>query len=157
ARVMVEVSAAQRPFLRQGREVVVRTGVYDLRLFRDGQLVGRRPEVADDKEIDPDPTSKEQMRAWREANGIALEPDGKATRGFTVRLPHREKPGPVEFTAYAFNEDRVKSGTATASYQAPASRLPGKPRAYLVAMGVSACETPAWNLHFAAADARLML
>ena len=49
------------------------------------------------------------MATWQETNRIVLGPDGKATRTFTVRLPHREKAGPVEFTAYAFNEDRVKS------------------------------------------------
>ena len=48
------------------------------------------------------------MDAWRDANRIGLGLDGKATHTFTVRLPHREAAGPVEFTAYAFNEDRVR-------------------------------------------------
>jgi len=98
--------------------------------------------------------AKDQMDAWRDANRVA---DGAASRVFSVRLPHRESPGPVTFTAYAFNEDRVKSETGTATYQAPANPLRGKARAYLIAMGVSACQTRAWDLRFAAADARLML
>ena len=136
-RVSVDVAAAEVRFGREGGGRLIRTGVYDVRLFRDGHLVGRWPEPVGVEATEPDPTSKDQMAAWRDANRIAVEPDGTATRTFTVRLPHREKPGPVEFTAYAFNEDRVKSATATARYDAPARPLSGKPRAYLVSMGVT--------------------
>ncbi len=59
----------------------------------------------------------------------------------------------MTFTAYAFNEDRVKSETMPATRQVPASPLPARPRAYLIAMGVSACQTRAWDLRYAAADA----
>ena len=122
-----------------------------------GHFVGRWPEPASvEPAAEPDPTSEEQMAAWRDANRIALGPDGKATRTFTVRLPHREKPGPVEFTAYAFNEDRVKSATARVTYDAPARPLSGKPRAYLICMGVGASQSTTWDLAFAPADARLV-
>jgi len=155
--VVVEVSAAEGKFLRGGHEIPMRTGTYDLRLFRNGQLVGRWPESADEPAADPEPTSKPQMDEWRSVNRVVLDTKtGRATRTFTVRLPHREKAGPVEFTAYAFNEDRVKSPTATLRYDAPANPLSGKPRAYLIAMGVSATKSPTWDLAFAAADARLM-
>jgi len=156
-RVSVDVAAAEGRFGREDGGRLIRTGVYDVRLFRDGHLVGRWPEpVGVEAAAEPDPTSKAQMADWRDANRIAVGPDGKATRTFTVRLPHREKPGPVEFTAYAFNEDRVKSDTATRAYDAPARPLSGKPRAYLVCMGVSASEERSWDLAFAASDARLM-
>src|SRR5262249_42014356 len=103
--------------------------------FRDGRLTNLWPEPGpgDDARLEPDPTSREQMAAWRDTHRIALGPGGRATRTFTVRLPHREKPGPVEFTAYAFNEDRVKSktpaprrpvGAGPAAPKAP--RLPGR-------------------------------
>ncbi len=71
---------------------------------------------------------------------VTYGPDGKLTVSLSVRLPSREKAGPVEFTAYAFNEDRVKSETARFTYSAPASRTTGKPQAYLIAMGVSTSE-----------------
>jgi len=152
ARVTVEVAGAE------GGGRLLRTGVYDLRLFRDGHLVGRWPEPAGlEAAAEPDLTSREQMDEWRSVNRIVLDTKtGRATRTFTVRLPHREKAGPVEFTAYAFNEDRVKSLTATARFEAPANPPTGRPRAYLIAMGVSATKSPTWDLAFAAADARLM-
>src|SRR5207248_3105665 len=63
----------------------------------------------------------------------------------------------LNFTAYAFNEDRVKSGTAThQDYEVPKRLTPVKPRAYLLSMGVNAYQNQAWNLHFAASDARIM-
>ena len=57
-----------------------------------------------------------------------------------MRLPSQDQAGPVEFTAYAFNEDRVKSDTAPFTYAAPANPPATRPRAYLIAMGVSASE-----------------
>jgi len=153
ALVTVEVAAAEGRFGREDEGRLQRTAVYDLRLFRDRQLVGRWPEPADDAEPEPDPTRPEQMAAWRDANRVPLV-GGKATRTFTVRLPHR--PGSrVEFTAYAFNEDRVKSTTAPAAYEVPKGVPAAKPRAYLVAFGAAGFSDPDWDLSFAAADARL--
>jgi WD40 repeat protein/uncharacterized caspase-like protein len=128
ARVVVEV---ERP--ADG------SGVYDLRLFRNGQVVGSQP--AEGGEVKPDPQT------------------GKLVHTFPVRLP-RARPGaggaaePVELSAYAFNEDRVKSLTARASYT-PKEPLPAaKGRAYVVSVGVNAYENEAWDLRFAANDAR---
>ena len=154
-RVSVEVAAQEEEIHRESRRFLMRTGPYDLRLFRDGQLVGRWPEPAGIEAAEIDPTSPEQLAAWRDANRIALGPGGRGTRTFTVRLPHRQAAGSVTFTAYAFNEDRVKSHTAKAIYDVPAGP-PSRPRAYLIAMGVGACQNRAWDLPFAAADARLV-
>src|SRR5207248_10653591 len=110
----VEVSRAEARY--GGR--VVGTGAYDLRLFRVGQLVGRYPDPA----TEPDPATPAGLTAWRDATRIPLDPrNGTATRTFRVRLPGRATAGPVEFTAYAFNEDRIKSPNATATYDAPAA------------------------------------
>jgi WD40 repeat protein len=156
--VLVEATAAEGLYHSQGRDLARKTGAYDLRLFRDGQLVGRWPEPADDDAPEPDPTSKEQMDAWRAAHRIPTDPESRtATRPFTVRLPHRQAAGPVEFTAYAFNEDRVKGETVKATFQAPANPPDRRPRAYLIAVGVSACQARRWDLRFAADDARLVL
>jgi WD40 repeat protein/uncharacterized caspase-like protein len=132
ARVTVEVS---RPLGASDG-----AGVYDLRLFRGGQLVAYAP--AEGGELKTDPAT------------------GKATFTFDdVRLPRpREDAGGearrVEFTAYAFNEDKVKSATARVSFE-PSEALPAaKGRAYVVSVGVNAYENEAWDLRFAANDAR---
>ncbi len=162
--ITVAVVATEGRFLLRGREAVMKTDVYDLRLFRDGQLVGRWPEPRDGglEEFEPDPAKPADMGKWRDLNRVKSDgqrvqagADGKLTVTFPVRLPSRSVPGQAEFTAYAFNEDRVKSETARFTYQAPAKPATTKPRAYLVCMGVSACETSAWKLAFAAKDAEL--
>jgi hypothetical protein len=155
--VLVEVTVARNSdtFSRGGRSFTKMTDPFDVRLFRDGQLVGRWPEpTGNEVTAEPDPISKEQMDAWHDSNHIALGPDGRATRSFTVRLPHRTAPGVVEFTAYAFNVDRVKSTTASAKYDAPANPPASRPRAYLICMGVAANQSRRWDLAFPAADAR---
>ena len=116
------------------------SGVYDLRLFRNGQLVGYSP-----------------------ADGAELtkgDPTGKVTYTFgDVRLP-RPRAGSegearrVEFTAYAFNEDRVKSPTARLTFEPPEALPAAKGRAYVVSVGANAYENEAWDLRFAANDAR---
>ena len=149
--VTLKARAAEGHFRRNDRETVQKTDVYDLRLFRDGQLVGRWPEPAEDTTTDPDPMAKDQMDAWRDANRVT---DGTASRTFSVRLPHREKAGPMEFTAYAFNEDRVKSTTARTRFDAPANPPISRPHAYLICMGVASSQNRRWDLAFPASDAR---
>ncbi|HEX8338134.1 MAG TPA: hypothetical protein VF621_15560, partial [Pyrinomonadaceae bacterium] len=115
------------------------SGVYDLRLFRDGRLAGREP--GGDGELPTDPQT------------------GRHVYGFTVRLP-RPRAGAeadarrVEFTAYAFNRDKVKSATARAGFEPPVPLAASKGRAYVVSVGVNAYENEAWDLRFAANDAR---
>lgn len=141
ARVTVEVSRAEAGAGSAGARG---SGVYDLRLFRDGQLVGYAPERGGEVNTDPQ--------------------TGRATVSFEVRLPRpraassADAGGPgarrVEFTAYAFNEDRVKSVTARAGVEPKESLTPAKGRAYVVSVGVNAYENEAWDLRFAANDAR---
>ncbi len=162
--VTVSVSGTAGSFRRSGKDVTMLTDVYDLRLFRDGRVVGQwpMPKADSDRQPEPDSTSQEQMQAWRDANRIKADGEhvkaglnGKLTVSFPVRLASRHEDGPVEFTAYAFNEDRVKSETARITFTSRASPAQTLPRAYLIAMGVSASEHQDWNLRFAAADARL--
>ena len=78
-------------------------------------------------------------------------------RTFPVRLAASDRGRPVAFTAYAFNEDRVKSETAAYdSYRVPVDIAPRERRAYVVAVGVDAYDNPRRNLRFAAGDARAM-
>jgi len=132
--ITVEVAKAARKFQRGDKKVLVETGVYDLRLFRDGQLVGYAP--AADGEIPVDPQT------------------GTAVQAFTVTLPRTGNTQEVTFSAYAFNLDRVKSTTYRKIFVMPARPSPVKGRAYLISVGVNAYENSAWDLHFAANDAR---
>lgn len=140
-RVTVSAAGAAKSYLQSegaaSKEVPRPTAVHDLRLFRDGQVVG----YADGK--------------------LAEFGSGAFSRSFTVRL-HRAKAGQdVVFSAYAFNDDRVKSETVRATYKAPAlssavaaTSSSSKGRAYVISMGVNQHENSAWNLGYAANDAR---
>lgn len=108
--------------------------VYDLRLFRDGQLVGYAPDSPGGGIVRTDPRT------------------GSRTYRFQVRLP-RDGRAQVTFTAYAFNCDLIKSDTAKATYALPSSmRVAG--RAYIIGFGVNQTEDPALDLRFCANDAR---
>jgi WD40 repeat protein len=121
----VTVMVTARQVIRNGTG----SGIADLRLLRDGQLVG----YADDD--------------------LPLDKDGQFAGTFTVRLPHGES-GHTEarFTAYAFNRDRIKSRTS-----APVNvKLPlGVPqrKAYLVSIGAGVYAPPQQSLKLTPADA----
>jgi hypothetical protein len=158
AKVTVEVSAAEGTFQRGGKDVVMRTGVHDLRLYRNGQLVGQWPEAGELTYKSLNTTSEDDLNAWRKATDIKLDKDGKATKTFDVRLPRREDLKEVEFTAYAFNRDRVKSETARPekTYKVPEKLKSVPGRAYVITVGVSRTEDFQWRLRFASKDAELI-
>ncbi|MGO6840426.1 hypothetical protein GUK34_28395 [Rhizobium leguminosarum] len=147
--VLVEVEAAAKEDKSQPNGKTS-TGVYDVRLFRDEQLVGQWPKPPEDGGVSDD------LDAWRHASRVALT-SGKntATHVFPVRLAARDRGKKVTFTAYGFNEDRVKSATATDdSYTVPEDvPVPAKPRAYVVTVGVNEYENDKLRLNFAVADA----
>jgi WD40 repeat protein/uncharacterized caspase-like protein len=104
-----------------------RTNAYDLRLFRDGQLVGSCPQ---------------------NTSGIA---DPSSCGPMSVALAHRE--GPVRFTAYAFNEDRVRSPIAEYVLRPSPGRPPKPARLYVIAIGVNSYAGGRGSLTYAAKDA----
>ena len=125
-KVAVEANGVSRAYGFSDRKIA--TAAHDLRLFRNGQLIGY-------------------------AEGKLAEAGGKPFQHtFRVRLPSGQ--APLNFTAYAFNDDRVKSATAQQSYTPPTAIAIGKPRAYLITVGVNRHDNPAWNLRYAANDAR---
>jgi WD40 repeat protein/uncharacterized caspase-like protein len=129
--VTVAVANAAGEQMHDGKKVVLNSEVHDLRLFRDGQLVGYVP------------------------GKITLDSAGKATIERTVKLPQRGDLSEVEFTAYAFNSNQVKSATVHFPYQ-PTRVLPAvKGRAYIISIGVNAYEDQTWDLSFAARDAQI--
>jgi uncharacterized caspase-like protein len=61
----------------------------------------------------------------------------------------------VSLSAYAFNQDRVKSATVTQTFMLTPKRRTVKGRAYVISVGVNSYEDEAWDLKFAGADARV--
>ena len=179
--VELTVESVTRPFQSGGEKKPVTSGVYDLRLFRNGQLVGQStpyerreafnraaPELLEKNKLYFQRTNlltnTPELEAWRAANDLATVKDvksdgpGQYTYVFrNVRLP-RDGSKEVEFSAYAFNADRVKSNQAVKSYAIPenVSRTPATRRAYVISFGVNKYESAAWNLKYAANDARNM-
>ena len=102
--VEVEVAGEKDPSQKNGK---VETAAYDLRLFRNGQIVGQWPQPKGGM------GGAEDIRDVGGGEPRAQDAGtGKTTHSFKVKLPARDKGQPVRFTAYAFNEDRVKSETA---------------------------------------------
>ncbi|HZS10484.1 MAG TPA: caspase family protein [Blastocatellia bacterium] len=132
--VTVEVANLSGKIVRDGQQITMDSGVWNLRLFRDGQLVGCAPE---------------------QDGAIRLDASGKAVLTFdNIRLPRRADLKQVEFSAYAFNADRIKSETARQTYVLPAPLETVKGRAYVITVGVNAYENSSFDLRFAANDAR---
>lgn len=156
--VSVEANSVVSESGKNARGRLLSSGVHDLRLFRDGQLVGHS--TSDEKLQTTFQSYKsldEELATWRQANRVNLD-DGRKTFTFTVKLPMNSTAKDVEFSAYAFNEDRVKSNTTRSRWplpetlENPSERT--KPRAYVIAVGVNANENPSFDLQFAANDAR---
>jgi WD40 repeat protein/uncharacterized caspase-like protein len=142
--VTVQVTDQSGTFLGGGKQETLHSGVFDLQLFRDGRLIGYQP-----AKEGPVPLDSET---------------GKATLRFEhVQLPRITKAHEVEFSAYAFNADRVKSPTHRVKYPLPLSlhaastalaSLQGT--AYLICVGINAFDSPRWDLRFAVPDARTL-
>jgi WD40 repeat protein/uncharacterized caspase-like protein len=155
--VSVEVTDAVEAPGRGAHGTPRRSGVYDLKLFRDGQLVGEFPP--------PDPTATsvpattpDELTSWRRGAQVDVGPGEHRTLQFRgIRLPRRGDVSVVDLSAYAFNEDRVKSQTARESFRGTQPLAAVKGRAYVIAVGVNAYESEPWDLSFAAADARRIL
>jgi WD40 repeat protein/uncharacterized caspase-like protein len=146
ALVTVEVAGKKDATQKNGK---FETAAYDLRLFRNGQIVGQWPEPKGHI------GGAEDIGQWKSDSLVSgTEHEGKATHVFKVKLADRDRGQPVKFTAYAFNEDRVKSETASdESYKVPDDVAQPKPRAYVIAIGVNAYDNPEWKLGFAVKDA----
>lgn len=155
--VTVEVSGDSREFGLGDAKRRMATGAYDLRLFRDGQLVGQWP---------PEPVTtgarhvdrEQELAQWRKDHPVVeYAESASAPKRITfegIRLPRIAGKDKVEFSAYAFNVDRVKSETAKLLHDLPKGVTPRVPRAYIVTIGVNAFEDEVWDLKYAANDAR---
>lgn len=153
-KVTVEVEDAASEYQKGKDGKGLQSGVYDLRLFRDGQLVGYS--TAEAKLKDTFRAYKnfdDELAAWQAANRVELV-NGKKTFTFDVKLPKNSSAKDFNFTAYAFNSDRVKSENANKTYTPPTPLARANGKAYLVTIGVNASDNPAFSLRYAANDAR---
>lgn len=148
-RVASQASAAQRD--RNGTPLI--SGVHDVRLLRDGQLVGYC-----DGQLVGARTSIDKAGCNGE---VETDTSGKTTITFkNIQLPRRADPKQVEFSAYAFNSSDnkgVKSETARITYKMPQPLPTVKGRAYVITFGANAYDDPAIRpLRYAASDAEQM-
>jgi WD40 repeat protein len=159
--VTVRVERNSEEFPRDEQMATVSTEAYDLRLFRDAQLVGWAPKSSIEWQLLPSPVGPKadelDLKSWREKTHIRLEADGSERLSFVVQVPRHVDLKRVTFTAYAFNEDRVKSATASMTLEVAQELKPRTGRAYIISAGVNRTESsPNWDLQYAASDARAM-
>src|SRR6266511_1973101 len=96
--VTVKVSSAQRAFQRNGSSVTMTTGVYDVRLFRDGQIVDEWPIPERDASPGARRHGAESLAAWRKAAAVTLDATGSGEITFTsIKLPRQQSANPGEF------------------------------------------------------------
>lgn len=113
------------------------SGVAQVKLFRDGQMVARTS------------PGDELLVAQQDA----------APRRLTfpkIRLPGGGADD-MRFSAYAFNADGIKSETAEFAYRKLATGETRSRTAYVVAVGIDTYSAPSWRLRYAGADAKASL
>ncbi|UIK20666.1 caspase family protein [Rhizobium leguminosarum] len=143
--VEVQAVGASDPAEPNGKTT---TRVYDVRLFRDGQLVGQWPEPDDAASPGDD------IEAWRMNSEVAsAQSDEPQVHRFRVQLGSKHQGDKVKFTVYGFNEDRVRSEPYTGVFTVHRDIPPATRRAYVIAVGVNSYKAPGLQLAYAASDA----
>jgi WD40 repeat protein len=148
--VEVDVEGGEFPVELTGKKYT--TGAYDLRLLRDGQLVGEFPKP---KIGTPTGTAADDSHQWQKDTCVTPFGTHRTVVFRSVKLPHGAELQQVDFTAYAFNEDRVRGKVG--EKEAPA--LPGvaERKAYIISVGVNDYGGLGWDLQYGAKDARRMV
>jgi hypothetical protein len=127
------------------------SGLQDLRLFRDGQLVGSGY-------VDLTLTCAAAGTPARRVMGGYIEGALKDCDYTFHNVLLKSGATKVAFTAYAFNSERIKSETASLDYVpkviAPKSTI--KPRAYLLQIGVNHYAASRCELNYSVNDAEKM-
>jgi WD40 repeat protein len=131
---------------------------YELKLFRDGQLVADLPNdsaIENSQRI----TAEDDVASWKIKKRIYLGSSGlKTLCADHIQLPSRVGIESVIFSAYAFNAERVKSETATSIFPLNLLNVPtlSTRNAFVVSVGVNAYEGKyTRDLKYAAGDAKL--
>lgn len=148
ALVSIEVTEGVDPTAPNGK---TRSGVYNPRLFRDLKFAAHTPES--DFELD------QSIAGWREVNRMIDDDDqpGDGVYHFdaVLYLPTAKGTEEQVISAYAFNEDRIKSDTEYVIYTRPPMKAV-QPRAFVISIGIDDYQERDLKLNYAAADARLM-
>jgi|CXWL01.1.fsa_nt_gi WD40 repeat protein len=148
ALVSVEVTDTFDPSAANGK---TRSGVYGVRLMLNNSQVARNP----DNSSEP---LRQTLAEWQKINNKAndyVPADGVYRWTFTLEVPTAPGTERQVFSAYSFNEDRVKSDTAHFTYIRPPV-TPRKRRAFVLTIGIDAYEESRLELNYAVADARLI-
>lgn len=93
------------------------------------------------------------LRLFRDGRMVGIRSGDHLAGEYTfsgIRLPQHNT---VEFSAYAFNSEYVKSETAKTAYEVPRPLPPHSPRTYLLGIGVSQNQAVGCTLDHAASDA----
>lgn len=148
ALVSIEVTEGVDPTAPNGK---TRSGVFNPRLFRDFRFAAHTPDS--DFELD------QSIEGWREVNRMTDDDDqpGDGVYHFDAVLYLPTAKGTEEqiISAYAFNEDRIKSDTVYFTYTRPPMEAV-QPRAFVISIGIDDYKEKRLKLNYAAADARLM-
>ena len=162
--VTVEVAETVSSIQRDAKGVPLRSGLFDVKLFRDKQLVGSSTtdEVLSDYATKAAPLRNtpghagQELALWRAASEVKLGVNGKAELTFrNIQLPHNGQVKEVRFSAYAFNSDRITSDPAAYIYKLTPIAAQTTRRAYVITVGVDANQL-GWDLNFAAKSAEDM-
>lgn len=152
-RVTVEVGNGAGRYLVDGKEETRTTHAYDLRLFRDGQMVGSWPGDGAEKLLKGSALGSEsketlpgekftgeqrfasELRDWQQATEVKPDDEVKVDErtgmmilpSFRVKLPLGKDASQIELSAYVFNEDRIKSQAA--KWEWPTGEMAKLPKA----------------------------
>ncbi len=146
--VVVRVEARETRDAQSGR----RSGLFNVKLLLDNRQIDQQPPHFQQQ---PSPTLTE----WRELNQMeGVNAAGLWSSEFQVSVPTHHNGKPMEFAAYAFNSDRVKSDTTRRNWTPPGTSTPKRPRrAWVLTIGVDDYVEPRLlDLNFAVADARVI-
>jgi uncharacterized caspase-like protein len=148
ALVTIEVREGVDPDAPNGK---TRSGVFNPRVFRDFRFAAHTP--------DSDFEFIQSVERWREVNRMPDDDDnpGDGVHTFQAVLYLPTAAGTEEqfISAYAFNEDRIKSETSTFVYTRPPMEA-RQPRAFVISIGVDHYTADGLDLSYAAKDARVM-
>jgi len=150
--VTVSVEVAASATATSQERTAVDTNAYDLRLYREGRLIARWPASAGYRSS----ADADSIEAWRASTRVELDPTSrKRVIDFKgIRLPRDPGRQDVSFSAYAFNNDRIKSDTDEKRF-ALANQASRARHAYVITVGVNAFQNDVFgDLDFAVNDAK---
>ena len=128
------------------------SGVFDIHLLRDGQMIAEWPSPEMHQR---GASAPEGLTAWRASKRVRTDAHGDVSITFRgVRVPQRSEPQPIEFRAYAYNADRVKTLDSPVRIYEPArTSMVSGARAFLITVGVDANQSRNLVLDVAVASA----